>query len=294
MSKTAIMTDSNSGITQSEAKELGIEVIPMPFTINGKTYYEDITLTQEQFYEFLSQDAEIATSQPTPANVMAVWNRLLKDYDEVIHIPMSSGLSGSYQTAALLAQDFDGRVHVVNNQRISITQRQSVLDAMEMASNGISAERIKKHLEKTKFDSSIYITLETLKYLKKGGRVTAAGAALATFLKIKPILQIQGEKLDAFSKARTKKAAKKIMLKAIENDMKKRYDAFKFDSKVHILLAYSGTDTTDIDEFRSEVKKVYPNHSLYTAPLSLSISCHIGSGSIAIAASKKLDLNEVE
>ncbi|MCI1930091.1 MAG: DegV family protein [Clostridia bacterium] len=294
MSKTAIMTDSNSGITQAEAKELGIEVIPMPFTINEKTYYEDISLTQEQFYKFLSEDADISTSQPTPADVIATWNRLLKDYDEIVHIPMSSGLSGSYQTASLLAQDFDGRVQVVNNQRISVTQRQSVLDAMEMADNGISAKRIKKYLEKTKFDSSIYITVETLKYLKKGGRVTATGAALASLFKIKPILQIQGEKLDAYSKARTKKTAKKIMLNAIENDIAKRYNASDDNSKVHIHLAFSGTDTTDIFEFRDEVKEIYPNHSLFVAPLSLSISCHIGSGSIAITATKKLDLNEVE
>jgi len=294
MSKTAIMTDSNSGITQAEAKELGIEVMPMPFTINGKTYYEDINLSQEQFYKFLSEDAEISTSQPSPSDIIATWNRLLKEYDEVVHIPMSSALSGAYQTAALLAQDFDGRVHVVNNQHISITQMQSTRDAMEMAAVGISGARIKKYLEKTRFDSSIYITLETLKYLKRGGRVTAAGAALATLLKIKPVLQIQGSKLDAFSKARTKKAAKKIMLNAIQSDIKNRYNAAEDPSKVHLFFTYSGLDTTDIKEYRDEVAKIYPHRVFYLAPLSLSVACHIGGGAIAIAAAKKLDLNDVD
>ena len=206
MSKVAIVTDSNSGITQACAKELGISVLPMPFYINGRLYYEDIDLTQEQFYKALGEDAEISTSQPSPGDVTDLWDGLLKEYDEVVHIPMSSGLSSSCQTAIMLADDYDGKVQVVNNQRISVTQRQSVLDAMAMAEKGYTAKQIKDKLEETKFESSIYITLSTLYYLKKGGRITPAAAALGTLLKLKPVLQIHGEKLDAFSNAQAGEA----------------------------------------------------------------------------------------
>ena len=269
MAKTAIVTDSNSGITQSEAKELGITVIPMPFTINGKTFLEDITLTQEQFYKHLGEDSDISTSQPSITDITDCWDSLLEEYDEIVHIPMSSGLSGSCQTALMLSDDYNGKVYVVNNQRISVTQKQSVLDAMKMAENGISGNRIKNHLEKTKFDSSIYITLETLKYLKKGGRITPAAAAMASLLKIKPILQIQGEKLDSFR--------------------------FKTDKdNVWIHTVYSGTDTAECEEFKAELLNEFPNHSIETAPLSLSISCHIGAGALAVTCTKKLNLDEVE
>ena len=199
----AIVTDSNSGITQQQGKELGISVIPMPFMIDGKTYFEDIDLNQKDFYQMLASGADISTSQPSPEAVTDMWDRLLEEHEAVVHIPMSSGLSGSCQTAMMLAQDYEGRVFVVNNQRISVTQRQSVLDAMAMAEKGYTAEQIKTRLEETKFDSSIYITVDTLKYLKKGGRITPAAAALGTLLRIKPVLTIQGEKLDAFTKVRT-------------------------------------------------------------------------------------------
>lgn len=292
MAKTAIVTDSNSGITQSEAKELGITVIPMPFTINGKTFLEDITLTQEQFYKHLGEDSDISTSQPSITDITDCWDSLLKEYDEIVHIPMSSGLSGSCQTALMLSDDYNGKVYVVNNQRISVTQKQSVLDAMKMAENGISGNRIKNHLEKTKFDSSIYITLETLKYLKKGGRITPAAAAMASLLKIKPILQIQGEKLDSFSKARTKKSAKKIMTNAILSDISDRFKTDKDNVWIHTV--YSGTDTAECEEFKAELLNEFPNHSIETAPLSLSISCHIGAGALAVTCTKKLNLDEVE
>ena len=203
--KTAIVTDSNSGITQSEAGELGIFVLPMPFMIDGQDYYEDINLTQREFYEKLQEGSDISTSQPSPESVMKLWDQVLKDYDEIVHIPMSSGLSGSCQTARRLSEDYEGKVEVVNNQRISVTQRQSVLDARKLAERGMEAEQIRKYLEDTRFDSSIYIMVDTLKYLKKGGRITPAAAALGTLLKLKPVLQIQGEKLDAFAKARTVK-----------------------------------------------------------------------------------------
>ena len=293
MAKTAVVTDSNSGITQSEAEKLGITVIPMPFTINGETYFEDITLTQKQFYEHLENDAQIGTSQPAISDITDCWNNLLKDYDEIVHIPMSSSLSGSCQTAIMLSEDYDGKVHVVNNQRISVTQKQSVLDTLEMISNGISGERIKNYLERTKLDSSIYITLETLKYLKKGGRVTPSAAALASLLKIKPILQIQGEKLDSFSKARTKKLAKKIMLNAVLSDMKERFNSGESDENVSLHVAYSGTDTTEANEFKKEIQEMFPSQHVMVDPLSLSIACHIGSGALAIACAKKLNLNDV-
>ena len=220
--KIAIVTDSNSGITQKEGKELGISVIPMPFMADGKTYFEDIDLNHEDFFQMLARGADISTSQPAPQDVTRLWDELLKEYEAIVHIPMSSGLSGSCQTAMMLAQDYEGKVFVVNNQRISVTQRQSVMDALGMAQKGYTAEQIKNRLEETKFDSSIYITVDTLKYLKKGGRVTPAAAALGTLLRIKPVLTIQGEKLDAFTKVRTMKQAKSVMLSAIQKDMETR------------------------------------------------------------------------
>lgn len=218
MSKVIVVTDSNSGITQSQSKELGVVVLPMPFYIDDKMYYEDIDLTQEQFYEKLTQGGEIKTSMPLVGDVTDKWDELLKEYDEIVYIPMSSGLSSSCETAMMLAQDYEGKVEVVNNQRISVTQRQSVLDAKMLAEQEKSAAEIKEILEKNKFESSIYIMVDTLEYLKKGGRITPAAAALGTLLKLKPVLQIQGEKLDAFAKARTVKQAKSIMIESMKND----------------------------------------------------------------------------
>lgn len=288
MSKVAIVTDSNSGITQSQGKELGISVIPMPFYIDGEAYLEDINLTQEQFYEKLTEGAEISTSMPSAGDVLELWNRLLKEYDEIVHIPMSSGLSGSCQTAMMLAEDFGGKVQVVDNQRISVTQKQSVLDAITMAERGMDAVQIKEYLLKTKFDSTIYITLATLKYLKKGGRITPAAAALGTLLRIKPVLQIQGEKLDAFAKARTLKQAKTIMIEAIQSDCKNRFHAAEDLHDVWLHMAYTGT-REEIDAFKAEVQAVWPEHQITVDPLSLSVSCHIGPGSIAITATKKME-----
>ena len=221
--KVGIVTDSNSGITQAEGKTLGIHILPMPFMINEETFFEDISLTQEQFYERLTSGAEIRTSQPSPESVMDFWNELLKEYDELVHIPMSSGLSGSCQSAIMLSEEYDGKVQVVNNQRISVTQRQSCLDAKLLADKGLNAKAIREALEEDKFNSSIYIMLDTLYYLKKGGRITPAAAAIGTMLRLKPVLQIQGEKLDAFSKARTTGQGKNIMINAIKNDMIHRF-----------------------------------------------------------------------
>lgn len=283
--KIAIVTDSNSGITQAQAKEMGLHVLPMPFMINNETFYEDITLTQEEFYRRLAEGANVVTSQPTPDSVMKLWDGLLQDYDEIVHIPMSSGLSGSCQSAVMLSEDYDGKVQVVNNQRISVTQRQSALDALMLAGRGMDAKQIKEFLEEDKFNSSIYIMLDTLYYLKKGGRITPAAAALGTILKLKPVLQIQGDKLDAFAKARTVSQGKSIMVNAIRGDMEKRFGGATGDN-IWLQIAY----TYDVDtamQFKEEVQSHFPGFDIHVDPLSLSVACHIGPGSLALACCKK-------
>ncbi len=284
--KVAIVTDSNSGITQAEAKELGVFVLPMPFMIDNTTFYEDITLSQEEFYNKLAENAEVLTSQPTPDSVMSLWDDVLKEYDQIVHIPMSSGLSGSCQTAKMLAEDYDGKVEVVNNQRISLTQLESVLDALKLAEQGKSAKEIRELLEENKLEASIYITVNTLKYLKKGGRITATAAAIGTVLSIKPVLTIQGEKLDAFSKARSMKNAKKLMISAMQEDLEKRFND-KECKNTAIGVAYT-FDVEQAEEFRNELKQIWPEADIKLYPLSLSVSCHIGPGSLAIACSKKI------
>ena len=284
--KIAVVTDSNSGITQSQAKELGIHVLPMPFMINNEIFYEDITLTQEEFYKRLADGADVITSQPTPDSVLKLWNGLLDEYDEIVHIPMSSGLSGSCESAIMLAQDYDGRVQVVNNQRISVTQRQSALDALLLIDRGMNAAQIKDFLEKDKFNSSIYIMLDTLYYLKKGGRITPAAAALGTILKLKPVLQIQGEKLDAFAKARTVSQGKSIMINAIRSDMEKRFGGADKDN-IWLEIAYS-YDRDAAMLLKEEVQAQFPGFDIHADPLSLSIACHIGPGSLAVACCKKI------
>lgn len=291
MKKIAIMTDSNSGITQKEAAGLGVSVLPMPFMINDTTYFEDINLTQDRFYEFLENDAVVSTSQPSPDSLIHMFHKLLAEYDEVVHIPMSSGLSGSCQTACMLAQEpeFAGKVFVVNNQRISVTQTQSVLDAMELAKKGYDGAQIKKILEEDKFNSSIYIMLDTLFYLKKGGRITPAAAALGTLLKLKPVLQIQGEKLDAFAKARTKSAGKSMMLQAIKNDIENRFGGFDESAKERVTLHIAYTkDAEEAELWKQEVMEAFPGFRLKMAPLSLSVACHIGPGALALACTRNL------
>ena len=287
MGKIAIVTDSNSGITQEEGRKLGISVLPMPFYINEIMYLEGITLSQEEFYERLKNDEPISTSQPSPGEVCGLWKNLLEEYDEVVHIPMSSGLSASCDTATMLARDFEGRVQVVNNQRISVTQRQSVLDAITLRNAGKSAAEIKAKLEEEKLESSIYITLETLKYLKKGGRITPAAAAIGTVLNLKPVLQIQGEKLDAYSKVRGKKQAKRVMLKAMQEDWNTRFKEFAEAGEMCLQMAYAG-NREEAEEFRKEVEAVFPGVDIQMDPLSLSVACHIGPGALAITATKVL------
>ena len=283
MGKVAVMTDSNSGITQKAGKELGIYVLPMPFYIDEELYFEDITLSREAFYEKLASDCEISTSQPSPVNVMEMWDTALKEYEEIVHIPMSSGLSGSFETAAMLAQDYDGKVQVVNNQRISVTQEQSVYDAIHLAEQGKNAEEIKEILEREKMVSSIYLMVDTLKYLKKGGRITPAAAALGTVLNLKPVLQIQGEKLDSYAKVRGVKAAKRTMYRAIREDLETR-----FAGKNMVLgLAYSGSEDA-VQNWRQEMEEQFPGYQILQNPLSLSVSCHTGPGSVGVTCMERL------
>lgn len=288
MAKIAIITDSNSGITQKQGEELGIYVLPMPFTINEETYFEDINLEAEKFYQEQAAGSDIFTSQPSPETVMGLWDKLLNEgYEEIVHIPMSSGLSGSCQSALMLAQDYDGKVQVVNNQRISVTQRQSAMDAKALAENGYHADEIREKLEEDKFNSSIYIMLDTLYYLKKGGRITPAAAALGTILRLKPVLQIQGEKLDAYAKARTTEQGKSIMVKAIKSDMENRFDGLTDGTGYHIAMAHTQNPEA-AEAWREEVLKEFPTAEIYMDRLPLSIACHIGPGALAITVSKKM------
>ncbi len=286
VAKVGIITDSNSRITQKQAKDLGLYVLPMPFMVNEETYFEDISLSQEEFYERLANGDNVVTSQPSLESVMNLWDSVLKECDEIVHIPMSSGLSGSCQSAMMLAQDYEGKVQVVNNQRISVTQRQSALDALQLAKDGKSAEEIKTFLEEDRFNSSIYIMLDTLYYLKKGGRITPAAAALGTLLKLKPVLQIQGDKLDAFAKARTSSQGKSIMINAIKNDMINRFGGADKDN-IWLQIAHSH-NVEAAEALKEELLGIFPGFDIHIDPLSLSIACHIGPGSLAIACCKKI------
>ncbi|MBR5268776.1 MAG: DegV family protein [Lachnospiraceae bacterium] len=286
--KIAVVTDSNSGITQKRAEEMGVFVLPMPFLIDGETYFEDINLTQDEFYKKLENDADISTSQPSPEAVMDLWNKALKEYDQVVHIPMSSGLSGSCQTAMMLAMEdeFDGKVFVVDNQRISITLEQSVKEAQMMAAMGYDGAKIKNRLEETKMDSAIFITVDTLKYLKKGGRITPAVAMIGSLLKIKPILSIFGEKLDSYAKARTVKQAKVTMVEAMVKELSERLHDPEC-RHTHLGVAHTQNEEAAL-AFAEEVRTMFPYADVTVAPLSLSVSCHIGPGSLAITASRKM------
>lgn len=288
MSRVAILTDSSSGITQAQAKELGISVLPMPFFINGQTYYEDIDLTQEVFYQKLGEDVDISTSMPAMGDVKDRWEELLQEYDEVVYIPLSSGLSSSCETAMVMAQEYEGKVQVVNNQSISVTMKHAAIDAKRLADAGKSAVLIKEILEKHKMDASIYIMVDTLYYLKKGGRITPAAAALGTLLKLKPVLQIQGDKLDAFAKARTGKQAKSIMLQAMADDFEKRFGDAD-GKKIRLMVAHTN-NASAAEEFAAEIKERFPGHDdMLIDPLSLNVACHIGPGALAIACSCELE-----
>ncbi|MCD8027466.1 MAG: DegV family protein [Erysipelotrichaceae bacterium] len=287
--KVAIMTDSNSGITQDEGKALGITVIPMPFTIDGEEYLEDINLTQKEFYDKLMNTYNVSTSQPAVGVVREYFDKLLKEYDQIVHIPMSSGLSSSYQTASLLAsqEEYAGKVFVVDSQRVSVTQKWDAYDALELAKQGKTGQEIHDILMQHKMDATIYITVNTLEYLKKGGRLTPAVATLGGLLKIKPVLQIQGEKLDTFSTARTMSKASKIMIEACMKDIKSRIDDSEDMHNTNLMIAYT-YDKDQALKFKEQVEEAFPCKVTFCDPLSLSVSCHIGPHSLVIAACKKI------
>ncbi len=283
MGKTAVVTDSNSGITQEKGKELGIRVFPMPFFIDGELYLEDITMTQEEFYKKLGEDADISTSQPAPGDLMDMWDEILKEYEEIVYIPMSSGLSAACENAMMLAREYGEKVQVVDNQRVSVTLKQSVLEAIALVNAGKSAKEVREILEQEGKESSIYITVDTLKYLKKGGRITPAAATIGAVLNIKPVLQIQGGKLDAFAKARGWKQAKKTMLDAIEQDMKERFGG----EPVYIQAAYTSS-REDVEKWKEEIEARIPGAEVEMDPLSLSVACHIGPGALAVTCTRKM------
>lgn len=286
MSKVAILTDSNSGITQEEAEQAGIYVFPTPVYINDEVFYEGVDLTTDQFFARQAEGAEIKTSMPVVGDVIDKWESLLEEYDEVVYIPLSSGLSSSCETAIMLAEDYDGKVQVVNNQRISVTMKLSVYDAKKLADAGKSATEIKEILEAMKFESTIYIMVDTLEYLKKGGRITPAAAAIGSLLKIKPVLQIRGEKLDSFAKARTVKQAKQIMMDAIAKDMD---EVLHDPTGENTIIAMAHTQNEEeIVKFKAEVEERFPGHDIFVDPLSLVVSSHIGPGALAVTCTKKL------
>ena len=286
--KVAVMTDENSGMLREDIDKLGIFMMPMPFFVNGELKYQTETFTHAQFYDELAKGAEVSTSQPSPGDVIDMWNSILgKGYDEIVYIPMTSGLSASCQSAKIFAEDFDGKVQVVDNHRISVTMEQSVMNAVEYVKEGMSAAEVKERLEKEAYDASIYITVENLEYLKRGGRVTAAGAAIGTILSIKPVLTIQGEKLDAFSKERGMKKARHCMVEAIKNDIDTRFKDLRDADKLRLCISYSYVDDATLDSWCQEVSEALPGYDLLIRPLSLSIGCHIGPGALAIAVCRK-------
>ena len=284
MSGIAIMTDSNCGIMPEEGRKLGIHVIPMPVIIDGLTYFEGVDITAEDFYKKQAAGAEITTSQPSPGDVTAMWDRLLKDYDQVIFIPMSSGLSNTCQTAVMLSDDdaYRGKVYVVDNHRISVPQLQSVYDAGAMAEEGKTAAEIKEILEKEALDASIYIAVDTLKYLKKGGRITPAAAAVGTVLRLKPVLTIQGGKLDSHAKTRGMKSAFRIMLQAVKDDISSRFSHLKEQGVLKVGIANTPMDEGSLAAFRAEMQKNFPDMELVYSPLTMSIGTHIGTGGLGI------------
>ena len=284
--KIAVTTDSNSGILPDELKHEGVFILPMPFLIDGKPYYENVNLSQENFYVLLNKQAAVSTSQPSPADMAEFWTEILKEYDEIVHIPMSSGLSQTCASATIVAQDFNGRVHVVDNRRISITLKESVFNALALRQQGKTALEIKNYLLETAGDSSIYIVVDTMKYLKKGGRVTPAAAMIGSILKIKPILQIQGAKLDRYALAKSISKAKETMKNAIKHDLTTRFATLVKNGEIGLSVAHTNNQA-EAERFLEEIKDAFPNIPIrFCDALSLSVSCHIGPGSLAIATSR--------
>ncbi len=288
MAKVAIVTDSGSGITLAQAKEMGVGLVSIPFMFgdNEKTYFEDINLTRDEFFERLKSGETVHTSQPSPVDVLKVWDQVLEENDSLVYIPMSSGLSGSCQSAMMLSGDYDGKVEVVNNQRISVTQKRSVQDAMEMAAKGWTARQIKDKLEEVRYEQSIYIMVDTLTYLKRGGRITPAAAAIGTLLRIKPVLKIFGERLDAFAKARTEQQARTMMINAMKNDCEKLYGGMD-----NVWLYAVESKAPDFAAWGEQIRDAFPGHLVEEDKLPSVINCHIGEGALAIACSRKVDVD---
>lgn len=283
MPKVAVVTDSNSGITVEEGKRLGVEVVPMPVLIDGKTYYEGVDLTQEEFYRKQLTGADLATSQPAPGDVIAVWDRVLEDHDQLVYIPMSAGLSASCATAQMLSENFGGRVQVADNRRISVTQRHSVLDALSMGRAGMDALHIRETLEEQGDDSCIYISVDTLKYLRKGGRVTGVEAMAGTMLNIKPVLEIRGEKLTPVGKVRGMRAARKLMIQKVREDVQGRLKPLWDSGHLAVKMAYSQIPDALREEWREEIQAAFPEmEHIGGEPLTLSIACHTGPGALGI------------
>ncbi len=288
MQKIAVMTDSNCGILPKKGTEMGITIVPMPLIINGKTYFEGVDITMEEFYRMQESGAEITSSLPSPGSVMDLWEELLKTHDEIVYIPMSSGLSTSCSSAIMLSEEYNGRVHVADNHRISVTQMQSVLDAVKMAESGMSGAEIKERLEAEALDASIYIAVDTLEYLKKGGRITASGAAIGSVLNIKPVLSIDGDKLDAFAKVRGMKSAFRTMCKALQKDLDGKLKTFHENGELVLGIANTYLPEEELAQWQSELQKTFPGEEILHGPLNLSIGCHTGPGAIGVGAVRRI------
>ncbi len=286
MSDVIIVTDSNSGVSRKEAEKLGIGVVPMPFLVNGKTYYEGVDLNQEQFFHFLEEEADVSTSQPSPGAVTDLWEEYLKEYDEIVYLPMSSSLSNSCMTAQMLARDYDGKVQVVDNKRISVPQYQAILDGLSMIRQGKNAVQIKEELERTAADFSVYITVDTLKYLKKGGRISGTSAVLGTMLHIKPVLRLGSDKLESAAKCRGIKAARHTMLELLQKDLEGGLREYLEQGKIQFMTAYAGVSKETLEDWNREVKETFHTDRILSAPLTLSIACHVGPGVLGVAATR--------
>ena len=283
MQKIGIITDTNSGMTEQEARQCGVTLMPMPFTVNGRNYVENVNMSYMEFFECLAGGASVATSQPSPENVTACWDRALQEYEKVIYIPMSSALSSSCQSARLFADDYDGRVLVADNRRISISQKQSVYDALKWVGEGLSAEEVLQRLLDTALDASIYLTVDNLKYLKRGGRITPSVAAIGTVLNIKPVLQIQGGKLDTYKKVRGLHAAQHTMVEAIRADLETRF------AGIPMILRTAYTGDADVGRvWNAQVQQRFPEFEVTGDPLPISIACHVGPGVLALGLMRKL------
>lgn len=288
MPDVVIMTDSNAGMTQEEGERYGVEILPMSFIINGKIYYEGEDISQEAFFRKLEENAQVSTSQPAPGEVTERWEKLLKRHDEVVYIPMSSGLSKSCETAQILAKEYGGRVQVVDGRRISVPQKMMVLDGLALVKEGKSAAAIKAMLEESAADCAIYIAVDTLKYLKRGGRITGAAAAVGTMLNIKPVLLVKGERLDAYEKARGAKAARRILLQAVREELEGPFRQYAEKNEVCIQMAHTCLDEALITEWESQIREAFPNMRLDTAPLPLCTACHIGPNGLGIGITRRL------